>query len=153
MTAPLERYSNVLRFLVTALMAAGAAIVVATLSLPVVTLLGSPAINMAGKGDGLAANIVGAIVTLPLAILIGGVIAFPATLIMGGVMVWLTRRAPHLDSVWLWIGAAILGGIPPMFIVGSAYEMVPDRIIIGAWLELAALVGALVFRWRWRRGR
>lgn len=157
--ARLSPYANAmshaaLRFFVAALLSALAAIVVATLSLLLFTAFGSEAINGGFDGGaqaGIGATIMATLGILIFAIPIGGLLALPTALVMGGAMVWLTMRAPQLDRVWAWAIAAILGAVPSMFFVGTSYSVYPDRAILALWLMFSSVLGALVFRWWWRR--
>lgn len=142
-------WRQVTRFLIASLLSAVAAVVVATLTLSLASLFGSEAINMAQHEQGLGEMALAMLALLPFAILIGGVIAWPTALVMGGAMVWLIAHRPQLDRSWVWAAAAALGSIPAMALVGGAYAIYPDRIVLWIWLVLSAIVGALVFRWHW----
>ncbi len=137
-----------IRFIIAALLATIVAVAVATLTLPAATSFGSEAINGATK-DGFWENVIRTLALLPFAIPIGGMIALPTSLVMGGVMVWLIARWPQLDRWLVWIAAAVLASLPANLIVGGAYDVYPDRIILALWMAGSAIVGSLAFRWRW----
>jgi hypothetical protein len=140
------------RFSSSVLLCALVALVIATLTMPVMSaLIGSPLLNAQGLPAGIGETILITIAMLPFGILIGSVLALPAALVLGVVMVLLTQRNPQVDRPGVWAVAGVAVTIPALFIVGNVEPWVPTRLIMSVWLLVAGLSGSAVFRWYWSK--
>jgi hypothetical protein len=144
--------SSLSRFAKAVVRCALAALVVASLTLPmVITLMGNPLLDATGKAEGFGETLIGALLLLPFGIVIGSVLALPAALVLGTAMLLLIGRYPSINRPLVWMTGGILVSMPATLIVGTDHSFVPDRLIIGGWLAMSGLIGGEVFRRVWNR--